>query len=188
MTNAIYDVAEGQVGELDNPLFIEVGCVDTARGLVSDLDEGRKKLDNFRDALGELQKRWDNQFIPEDGGFPEKYLQRRFIIVLDGYVFDPRANRNNRFLLRIEPDALGGEKGFSGLISDNQLSGKDSRRSYDELVMFVSPVKQMKGIQVVPVPVLARLDFVDDQPLRAGEGLLYRAESGYVRYRSFLAL
>ena len=107
MTNAIYDVAEGQVGELDNPLFIEVGCLDTARGLVSDLDEGRKKLDNFRDALGELQKRWDNQFIPEDGGLPEKYLQRRFIIVLDGYVFDPRANRNNRFLLRIEPDALG---------------------------------------------------------------------------------
>src|SRR5271166_5564196 len=117
MTNALQDAISAMrdrpAGELIHPFLTDEGCMALARIMVGDSDEGRKKLDNFRDALRKHNELFDNLFSPQKVRLPEEYLKGRFIIVLDGRLSSAKHDRNRRFFISIESHGASGKFGLS---------------------------------------------------------------------------
>jgi len=65
---------------------------------------------------------------------------------------------------------------------DFQTARQGNCSRYDDLVVLVDFVQGVKGVQVLPIPVRARLDFITNEPFRARDSLLYGVELGSVRY------
>lgn len=159
--------------------YSDAALADVAGRLLADDLERVEKLDHFRHALGELQQRWDNAFVPERENLVEAYRQGRFKIVLQGYVLGSGIKR--RWLLSAEFAPFETEM-QTALGSKHQLSEDRPGRRHDQLVVLVDPVDSMKPIEVM-VAALVRLHFIEDKVFRAGESGLYRVDTppgGYV--------
>jgi hypothetical protein len=139
-----------------------------------------ERIECFRDTLRQIDQRWENRFILERESLVEAYQEGRFEIMLYGKLLG--TGNQTGWALRIEKAGLKGKARSTILENDKALHERDGRR-YDKLVMLINSIQQMQVIEPRTLPVTARLYFVNDQFFSTGESLLYRVESGFVRYK-----
>jgi hypothetical protein len=139
-----------------------------------------ERIKRFRNELRELNKRWENCFVPEREGLVESYQKGRFEIVIYGEFLGTSDQRG--WAVRIEKAGLEAVLRPAILQNDKTLQECGGRR-YENLVVLVDAINQVQSVKIGTIPVTARLYFVNDQLLGTRECLLYRVESGSVRYK-----
>jgi hypothetical protein len=139
-----------------------------------------KRFDDFAHTLRQINERWDNRFIPERESLAKAYQDGRFEIVLHLKLGGVVPSEDLCCLLHIEKD-VSPPKNSVFVRENDQASDGSSVRRYDQLVMLVDPVQSMETIEAA-CPALIGLHFIENKPCRTGDGLLYRVESGGLRY------
>jgi hypothetical protein len=161
------------MGPTRDDTIIDEDRWNAAAERIASSDQRSQKLDRFARGIRELNERWKNRFVPERESLVEAYLKGRFEIALYGN-FSGTAEKRG-WLLRIK--CAPHEFVAASINQEHKASENCAMRRYDQLVVLVDPIKQVQAIET-HLPVLVRLDFINNHFPRAGNGELYRVYSG----------